>query len=79
LATYNGSFSVQTLDGKTTAFNVTNASQLQSYNNWLVSQLQAGNLAPASYLSAFNQAVTITNGDIVYNVSATAPDEVTQP
>ena len=70
---------MQTLDGKTTAFNVTNASQLQSYNNWLVSQLQAGNLAPASYLSAFNQAVTITNGDIVYNVSATAPDEVTQP
>lgn len=79
LATYNGSFSVQTLDGKTNAFNVTNASQLQSYNNWLVSQLQAGNLATASYLSEFNKAVTLTNGDIVYNVSATPPDEVTQP
>jgi len=79
LASYNGSFGVQTLDGKTTRFNVTNATQLQSYNTWLVSQLQSGNLAPASYLNEFNKAVTITNGDIVYNVSATPPDEVTQP
>ena len=79
LATYTGSFSVQTLDGKTTSFSVTNASQLQRYNTWLVSQLQSGNLATARYLSEFNKAVTLTDEEIVYSVSATPPDEVTQP
>lgn len=79
LATYHGSFSVQTLDGRRTSFNVTNASQLQRYNNWLVSQLQNGNLATASYLSEFNKAVTLTDEQIVYSVSATPPDEITQP
>ncbi|MBB3306070.1 MULTISPECIES: autotransporter outer membrane beta-barrel domain-containing protein [unclassified Enterobacter] len=79
LATYNGAFSVQTLDGKSTSFTVTNASQLQSYNNWLISQLQSGNLDKTRYLTEFNKAVTFTNANIVYNVSATPPDEVTQP
>lgn len=78
LATYNGAFSVQTLDGKSTSFTVTNASQLQSYNNWLIGQLQAGNLDKTRYLPEFNKAVTFTNANIVYNVSATPPDEVTQ-
>lgn len=79
LATFNGSFSVQTLDGQSTSFNVTHASQLQSYNNWLITQLKSGNLDKARYLNEFNKAVTISNGNIVYNVSATPPDEVTQP
>ncbi|WP_336779187.1 autotransporter outer membrane beta-barrel domain-containing protein [Pantoea sp. USHLN256] len=79
LATYNGAFSVQTLDGSSTSFTVTNASQLQSYNNWLISQLQRGNLDKTRYLTEFNKAVTFSSGNIVYNVSATPPDEVTQP
>ncbi|MFJ5160822.1 autotransporter outer membrane beta-barrel domain-containing protein [Pantoea sp. NPDC088449] len=79
LATYGGAFSVQTLDGKSTNFTVTNAGQLQSYNNWLISQLQAGNLDKTRYLTEFNKAVTFTNANIVYDVSATPPDEVTQP
>jgi autotransporter family porin len=78
LATYNGAFSVQTLDGQSTSFTVSNASQLQTYNNWLISQLQKGNLDKTRYLTEFNKAVTFTNGNIVYNVSATPPDEVTQ-
>lgn len=78
LATYNGAFNVQTLDGKSTSFTVTNASQLQSYNNWLISQLQSGNLDKTRYLTEFNKAVTFTNANIVYNVSATPPDEVTE-
>ncbi|MDI9223268.1 autotransporter outer membrane beta-barrel domain-containing protein [Pantoea sp. EA-12] len=79
LATYKGSFSVQTLDGATQTFSVTSASELQTYNNWLISQLQSGNLDKANYLADFNKAVTVTNGNIVYDVSATPPDEVTQP
>ena len=79
IATYNGSISVTTLDGKANSFTVTNASQLQSYNNWLISQLKSGNLSTASYLTEFNKAVSVTNGNIVYNVSATPPDEVTLP
>ncbi|MGK3123206.1 autotransporter outer membrane beta-barrel domain-containing protein [Candidatus Pantoea formicae] len=79
LASYNGSFTVQTLDGATNTFSVTNANELQTYNNWLISQLQSGNLDKANYLTEFNKAVTVTNGNIVYDVSATPPDEVTQP
>ncbi|NIG19715.1 autotransporter outer membrane beta-barrel domain-containing protein [Pantoea sp. Al-1710] len=79
LATYNGGVNVQTLDGVTHTFTVTSASELQTYNNWLIGQLQAGNLDKANYLTEFNKAVTVTNGNIVYDVSATPPDEVTQP
>jgi len=79
LATYNGTFNVQTLDGNSTAFTVTNASQLQAYNNWLIDRLKAGALDKNTYLTEFNKALTTRTGTIVYNVFATAPDEVTQP
>ena len=78
LATYNGAFSVTTLNGSSTSFTVTNASQLRAYNNWLIDQLKAGNLDKTRYQAEFNKAVTFTNANIVYNVSATPPDEVTQ-
>ncbi|XOV51454.1 autotransporter outer membrane beta-barrel domain-containing protein [Pantoea sp. App145] len=79
LAVYRGALSVTTLDGKTNNFTVTNASQLQAYNDWLINQLQSGKLSTASYLTEFNKAVTVSNGNIVYQVSATPPDEVTLP
>ena len=79
LASYKGSFMVQTLDGATHPFSVTDARELQSYNNWLISQLRSGNLNKANYLTEFNKAVTVSNGSILYNVSATPPDEVTRP
>lgn len=78
VATFMGAFSVTTLDGKSNAFTVTDAASLQRYNNWLITQLQTGNLSTASYNTEFNKAFTRTNANIVYDVSATPPDEVTQ-
>ncbi|MFS2224182.1 autotransporter outer membrane beta-barrel domain-containing protein [Pantoea sp. B65] len=79
VVTYMGIFSVQTLDGNTSRFTVNNAADLRTYNDWLISQLQAGNLDKLRYLPEFNKAITKVNGNIVYDVTATSPDEATQP
>lgn len=79
LITYNGAFTVQTLDGKTNNFNVTTASGLKSYNDWLISQLQTGNLDKSVYINEFNKAFTRTNNTIDYRISADDPaDDVAQ-
>ncbi|MCU5771485.1 autotransporter outer membrane beta-barrel domain-containing protein [Erwiniaceae bacterium BAC15a-03b] len=79
VATFKGAFSVQTLDGSSTAFNVTSAAGLKTYNDWLIEQLQAGRLDKARYLTEFNRAFSKANGNIFYDVTATAPDEATLP
>lgn len=79
VATYKGAFSVQTLDGSSTSFNVTDAAGLKSYNDWLIDQLKGGRLDKSRYLTEFNKAFSRANGSIVYDVSATPPDEATQP
>src|SRR5471032_2772319 len=79
LITYQGAFTVQTLDNQVNNFNVTTAAGLKSYNDWLISQLQSGNLDKSSYLSNFNKAFTLTNTTIDYNISANDPtDDVAQ-
>lgn len=79
VANFKGAFSVQTLNGSSTSFNVTSATELKAYNDWLIDQLQAGNLDKARYLSEFNKAFSRSNENIVYLVSATVPDEATLP
>lgn len=79
LITYNGAFTVQTLDNQVNNFNVTTAAGLKSYNDWLISQLQSGNLDKSTYLTNFNKAFTRTNTTIDYNISADDPnDDVAQ-
>jgi len=79
LITYQGAFTVQTLDNQVNNFNVTTAAGLKSYNDWLISQLQSGNLDKSSYLSNFNKAFTLTNTTIDYNISANDPtDDIAQ-
>ncbi|WP_345829966.1 autotransporter outer membrane beta-barrel domain-containing protein [Erwinia sp. HDF1-3R] len=80
VATYNGTFSISTLDGKSANFNVTDAGSLKRYNDWLISQLKAGNLSTSNYLPAFNQAFSTANQNISYIISADDPaDDVAQP
>lgn len=79
VATYNGAFSVTTLDGNSRAFNVTNAASLKSYNDWLITELKAGNLATSSYLTEFNKAFSKSNQNIAYAITADDPlDDVAQ-
>lgn len=80
LVVYNGAFSVQTLDGAVTNFNVTSSTDLRNYNNWLISQLQTGNLATSDYLTAFDKAATRRNDTIDYLISVDNPeDDVARP
>jgi len=77
---YGGSFSVTTLDGKSNAQTVNNDSDLRTYNDWLIKQIQAGNLDPAQYSSEFAKAYTSATQTISYNISANnAADEIAQP
>ncbi|WNL47877.1 autotransporter outer membrane beta-barrel domain-containing protein [Dyella sp. BiH032] len=77
---YGGTFSVTTLDGKTTARTVDNDGDLRTYNDWLISQIRAGNLDPAQYSAEFAKAYTSSTQAINYNVSASnAADEIAQP
>lgn len=75
IVNYSGTFTVTTLDNNTTSFNVTNLSELQSYNNWLIDQLSSGNLSANSYNSDFNKALTLKTGSVVYTMSANDPDD----
>ena len=77
---YGGTFSVTTLDGKTTARTVNNDSDLRTYNDWLIGQIRAGNLDPTQYSTEFAKAYTSSTQSISYNVSANnAADEIAQP
>lgn len=79
VANYKGAFSVTTLDGTSTAFNVTDATGLKTYNDWLITQLKSGNLSTASYLTEFNKAYSKSNQNIDYIISADDPnDDVAQ-
>lgn len=75
LITYNGAFSVQTLDNVVNNFNVTNAAGLKSYNDWLISQLKSGNLDKTSYLANFGKAFTRSNNTVDYTISADDPND----
>lgn len=79
VATYKGAFNVQLLDGSSTSFNVTDAATLKTYNDWLIDQLKGGRLDKSRYLTEFNKAFSKANATIVYDVSATPPDEATLP
>ncbi|MGO4700205.1 autotransporter outer membrane beta-barrel domain-containing protein [Dyella sp. 2RAB6] len=80
VSSYGGSFSVTTLDGVSNAKTVNNDSDLRTYNDWLIKQLQAGNLDPAQYSTEFGKAYSSSTQTIGYNVSANnAADEVAQP
>ncbi|WP_455813805.1 beta strand repeat-containing protein [Pseudomonas graminis] len=79
VANYKGAFSVTTLDGTSTNFNVTDAAGLKNYNDWLITQLKSGNLSTASYLTEFNKAYSKSNQNIDYIISADDPnDDVAQ-
>ncbi|MBB3228106.1 autotransporter family porin [Luteibacter sp. Sphag1AF] len=80
VAQYGGTFSVTTLDGATTTQTVTNDAQLRTYNNWLISQLQSGNMDPTQYTANFNKAYTSSTQSITYSITASNPaDEIAQP
>ncbi|WP_434778108.1 autotransporter outer membrane beta-barrel domain-containing protein [Neisseria sp. Ec49-e6-T10] len=67
---FSGAISVQTLDGNSTNFNVTDVASLQAYNDWLIDKLQAGQLEPSDYESLFNQAVSLKSETIYYDYTA---------
>ncbi|WP_342754677.1 autotransporter outer membrane beta-barrel domain-containing protein [Pantoea sp. MBD-2R] len=75
VVSYKGTFTVTTRDDATTSFTVTNVSQLKAYNDWLIEQLSNGNLNASSYNEEFNKAVSITSGDIVYQMKDQPYDE----
>lgn len=80
VAQYNGPFSVTTLDGNSREFNVASLSDLQRYNDWLIEQLQSGNLSAGSYNAEFNKALSLYSAPIAYVIDADEyNDEVTQP
>lgn len=79
VATYSGAISVTTLDGTAHAHNVTDAASLATYNSWLISQLEAGNLDGSRYDELFNLAVTLQNKQIEYGHLVTdSNDEIFQ-
>jgi outer membrane autotransporter protein len=80
VAHYGGTFSVTTSDGVTSSHTVNNDADLRSYNDFLIGQLQAGNLDPAQYNTLFARGYTSTTEQISYGQSADSPpDEVAQP
>lgn len=80
VAHYNGPFSVTTLDGATSQFSVASLSDLQSYNDWLIGQLQNGNLSAGSYNDEFSKALSLYSAPIAYVIDADEYyDEITQP
>lgn len=80
VSTYGGSFTVTTLDGVATAHTVNNAADLRTYNDFLIAQLQSGNLDPTQYTTQFNKAYTSATKATTYTITANDPaDEVAQP
>jgi autotransporter family porin len=79
VSTYGGTFSVTTLDGVTTSHTVNNAADLRAYNDFLIAQLQTGNLDPTQYTVQFNKAYTSATKQTTYTITADNPgDEVAQ-
>ncbi|MDR6936201.1 autotransporter outer membrane beta-barrel domain-containing protein [Luteibacter sp. 3190] len=77
---YGGTFAVTTTDGASTTHTVTNDAELRAYNDFLIAQMQAGNLDPARYGALFALGYTSTTEQIVYGITADSPpDEVAQP
>ncbi|MGP4129275.1 hypothetical protein OJE16_05575 [Pantoea tagorei] len=80
VAHYSGPFSVTTLDGNSREFNVASLNDLRQYNDWLIEQLQRGNLSAGSYNGEFNKALTLYGAPIAYVIDADEyNDEVTLP
>lgn len=80
VAQYSGPFSVTTLDGNSREFNVASLSDLRQYNDWLIEQLQSGNLSAGSYNGEFNKALSLYSAPIAYVIDADEyNDEVTLP
>ncbi|MDF7652132.1 autotransporter outer membrane beta-barrel domain-containing protein [Erwiniaceae bacterium L1_54_3] len=79
LVSYNGAFSVTTLYGDTTDFNITNLGELHQYNDWLIEQLQNGVISPDDYNAEFNKAVTLSSGLVVWGVNTPDEDEAFLP
>ncbi|UBN53674.1 beta strand repeat-containing protein [Pantoea agglomerans] len=80
VAHYSGPFSVTTLDGNSREFNVASLNDLRQYNDWLIEQLQSGNLSAGSYNGEFNKALTLYGAPIAYVIDADEyNDEVTLP
>lgn len=80
VADYKGEFSVATRNNVITRFNVTNFDDFKNYNNWLIGQLETGQLNPDRYRDELDKAVTLTSGQIVYGIVAQdADDEAAQP
>jgi autotransporter family porin len=79
VSTYGGTFSVTTLDGVTTSHTVNNAADLRAYNDFLIAQLQSGNLDPTQYNAQFNKAYSSATKTTTYTITADVPaDEVAQ-
>ncbi|MGJ0192050.1 autotransporter outer membrane beta-barrel domain-containing protein [Pantoea sp. RRHST58] len=80
VAQYSGPFSVNTLDGNSREFNVASLDDLRQYNDWLIAQLQSGNLSAGSYNGEFNKALSLYSAPIAYVIDADEYyDEVTLP
>ncbi|MFC4762111.1 autotransporter outer membrane beta-barrel domain-containing protein [Dyella koreensis] len=80
VSSYGGTFTVTTLDGVANTKAVNNDSDLRTYNDWLISQIRAGNLDPAQYTNEFNKAYASSTQNVGYNISANNPaDEIAQP
>lgn len=80
VAHYGGAVNVTTADGVAHGFSVTDSASLRSYNDFLISQLRAGNLDPAQYPALFAQAYSSTTETVTYGITADSPpDEVAQP
>ncbi|EIM18796.1 autotransporter outer membrane beta-barrel domain-containing protein [Pseudomonas chlororaphis] len=79
IAQYGGTFSVTTVDGSSQSHTVTNATELKAYNDWLISQLESGNLDSSRYLAEFAKGFTSTQKSITYvNSAHDTTDEVFQ-
>lgn len=77
---YSGVFSVTTLDGATSTFNVNNINGLRNYNNWLIDQLSDVNLSPENYNAEFNKAFSLNDKSVVYRMSSdNLNDEIAEP
>ncbi|MET0936560.1 MAG: autotransporter outer membrane beta-barrel domain-containing protein [Luteibacter sp.] len=80
VAHYGGTFGVTTTDGVVSSHTVNNDADLRSYNDFLIAQLQAGNLDPNQYTALFARGYTSTTEQIAYGITADSPpDEVAQP
>ncbi|WP_439213457.1 autotransporter outer membrane beta-barrel domain-containing protein [Duffyella gerundensis] len=80
VVTYTGIFTVDTLNGSTTTFNVTNLGELRDYNDWLINQLLNAHITQEQYGQAFNKAFTLNEASVVYRMAANnRHDEVRQP